>query len=1222
MKRILQLLLLTLLATSAWANFCNNPVPPCATDDPLSPCYKPDDPPPKCEPEVCGKCQKSPCHVGSGVYTFEVVDLKINTTGMPIQLSRRYQSTHAIDGENGYGWVSSLSARLHYAVYLKSAPSTYSKEANVRMPDGALYRFVENADGSFTPPEGRFDTLVQNGDGTWDLWLQRTRSRLHFSSTGDLLQMIDDYGNTLTWTYANDRLQRIEDTSGSGRYIDVTYGADGRVSDVTDLTGRNVQYTYDSSGVMTSATNPAGQAVTYAYTAGKYVPLLNAITDHWGRNVTNVVYDPQDRVVSYTEKGETYTYTYGYNGVATTTAKTDSSGNRWIYPFGTGGLVTDSLPPGGGAGEHIDYYASGLPQLKTDAVGVKTHYVYNTLGNPTSITYDYEGPTAVRWDYVYDATYPNNVLTVTPRVPATNQVHPHWQGEKYDYYGPGSPAPGALHHTYEVESDGVTSRVLKTMTYDAHGRVLTVTEATNAVTTYAYDAFGNLQSITHPPNNDAAIQPVTTFTADTLGRMLSETDANGAVSTFTWDVLDRPSSITLPRPFPGSTLTFTTTYYYDEYDTTNAVLVRRVVDPNGFAWRLGFDQYGQLLRVTDQVGNVTRFTRVKGLLTSRIDPNNYTVTYGYDARRRLSTVTYGDGSYEQYGFNADGTYASKRDRGNQTMTFGYDRFKRMVTKTYPNGGVITSTFLGQKQMSVSDTFSSPSETSSTTYDASFRVTSQTQGTRGAVSYTYTADNRRATQSVAGAATTTYGYYPDGSVRTIAWSPVSGTFKFDYTLTGQTQTITFPNGQTRSYGYDDQGRVTQVANVHPSAGNLATFAYGYDVDPFTSQANRLGRRTTVAANVPALGLTNALTRYAYDTLYQLTRADYPGGDSATWTYDANGNRTSASLNGTVSTFTYNTFGGNALNSEQLQSDGAAAFTYDANGSRTARTATGASYTYSHDYEKRLRSINGAVAAGYSYDFRGRRTVRTVNGAMTTFVYSDLDLVAENGAASAEYVYAPGIDAPLAMVRNGTVYYYDVDALGSVVAVNDAAGNVSNSYAYDAWGTFRARNETVANPFGFAARETGEGGYNYNRTRYYDPSIGAFESVDLLIGWTAEAYAIGKRPLPGAFPEYRYADNQPTMARDPLGLAPDYLSCRKGCMNELKTKMLACLRSLQNGQLGCIAIAAGCAGATGPAAVLACTLAYATCELLVWENYFGCEAEAQMTFRACVLKCACL
>src|SRR5262245_45649739 len=87
-------------------------------------------------------------------------------------------------------------------LYLFAAPSAYQTEADLRMPGGGEYRFVEiGSTGTFTPPPGRKDVLVKNVDGTFDLTIQRSRSVYHFGTDGALVSMTDDYGNALALTY-------------------------------------------------------------------------------------------------------------------------------------------------------------------------------------------------------------------------------------------------------------------------------------------------------------------------------------------------------------------------------------------------------------------------------------------------------------------------------------------------------------------------------------------------------------------------------------------------------------------------------------------------------------------------------------------------------------------------------------------------------------------------------------------------------------------------------------------------------------------------------------------------------------------------------------------------------------------------------------------------------------------------------------------------------------
>jgi hypothetical protein len=57
--------------------------------------------------------------------------------------------------------------------------------------------------------------------------------------------------------------------------------------------------------------------------------------------------------------------------------------------------------------------------------------------------------------------------------------------------------------------------------------------------------------------------------------------------------------------------------------------------------------------------------------------------------------------------------------------------------------------------------------------------------------------------------------------------IPGVFNFNYGLDGRYSQILMPNGQHRDFTFDEQGRSTQIANIHPTTGNLATYGYGYD-----------------------------------------------------------------------------------------------------------------------------------------------------------------------------------------------------------------------------------------------------------------------------------------------------------------------------------------------------------------------------------------------------------
>ena len=187
-------------------------------------------------------------------------------------------------------------------------------------------------------------------------------------------------------------------------------------------------------------------------------------------------------------------------------------------------------------------------------------------------------------------------------------------------------------------------------------------------------------------------------------------------------------TVTLPKPSPGSALTFQTTYAYDNYDSTSGLLFAHVTDPNGSLTRQGYNQFGQLVRTIDAMGNATSYGYTLGLLSSVTDANGNVTGYGYDAARRLASTTFPDGAVELYTYTGDNLLYQKTDRKNLTITYAYDRHKRMSQKTYPNSMSIVYTYQGQKLTQVVDASLTPTETHLYSYDASFRLASETQGT--------------------------------------------------------------------------------------------------------------------------------------------------------------------------------------------------------------------------------------------------------------------------------------------------------------------------------------------------------------------------------------------------------------------------------------------------------------------------------------------------------------
>lgn len=614
-----------------------------------------------------------------------------------------------------------------------------------------------------------------------------------------------------------------------------------------------------------------------------------------------------------------------------------------------------------------------------------------------------------------------------------------------------------------------------------------------------------MTSIIYPRNSVSGANPVYQFTRDAAGRVSSVIDPLSHAVTFQHDNVDRVTSVTLPPPSAGSPLNFTTTVAYDNFDSATGLVFVHRTDPNGRMTKQGFDQYGRIGQSIDTANGVTTYQYIRDMLYKVFDANgNRVIGFAYNKNKWVSATSHENALLESYTYFSNGLLKTVTDRKNQIITYNYDGLDRLTKKTYPDSTSDTFTYTGQKLTKVVDTFANPDETFLFGYDASYRINSETQATRGVITYGYDAADRLASYSLQSGPSAAYTYYSNGSLKTLQWSATAGQFDFGYRLNGQYDTVAFPNGQQRKYNFDDQGRLMQITNTHPSAGNLGTFNYGYDAP------GMLGLRSNMAD-------ASGTTGYSYDNRYQLSQVVYPNADVHSGTYDSIGNRLTSTVNGNAASSNYNKFSGNPNNSFQLQSDGSHNYTYDNNGNTTAD----GTYNFTYNYDNRMTAISGSgLSASYKYDFAGRRVSKAVGGQTTSYIYAGEDLIAERGANTADYVFGPGIDEPLALSRSGAISYYNADGLGSVRSLTDSAGTIQNSYSYDAWGVIQNQSVTIPQPFGYTAREFGEAGLWYYRARYMNPATGRFMNEDPL-------------RLVAGMNYYAYVGSNPTNFIDPLG-----------------------------------------------------------------------------------------
>jgi RHS repeat-associated protein len=355
-------------------------------------------------------------------------------------------------------------------------------------------------------------------------------------------------------------------------------------------------------------------------------------------------------------------------------------------------------------------------------------------------------------------------------------------------------------------------------------------------------------------------------------------------------------------------------------------------------------------------------------------------------------------------------------------------------------------------------------------------------------------------------------------------------------------ITATSDGDTSFGatYDDAGRLKTAAY------NNGAFAvtYTYDVgENGTGLLTGVGDSLTGTQvsftydddrRLKTIGLPNGKTiMQTWDNADRLTRLQSGDYVDLALTYDAGGRITSADLTAPLTPDTFIQTSSIALTCDAAAQINAAGFAYDVRG--RMRTAPGQTYTW--DGASRLTTI-GDVSLAYN-GLDSLRT-RTGGGATTHYYYNNAiglsPIVAEKNETTGQflryYVWTPGgrllylIDA----ADGNKVYFYHFDQVGSTLALTDAAGAVTDAWAYDPYGRILGRTGTNPQPFTYAGawgvRQEGAGGTLYHmRARYYDAVIGRFLTPEPIWPQLLE---------PKSLNPYQYAGADPILFADPTGL----------------------------------------------------------------------------------------
>ncbi len=715
------------------------------------------------------------------------------------------------------------------------------------------------------------------------------------------------YSQTRLTTYALDTQGRIAGLSRPGIPAE-TWLRDfaGQAGKYTDALDRSSQFSYrygPGKGDLVRSTDADGAVERFTYE--EMYHNLTRWEDELGR-VTTYQYDPLGNLIE-TE---------------------DALGNKWKQTWNT----YESSNPPGTLGTFTDSrnnttsytYDSQTRRLSTieDANNQFTVFEqYDDAGNPMTVTDRLQHQTRFVFDNLRQLRLVQDALDGVFR---TNY--------------------NALGQTTIVTDEAAQ---IATYAYDQRGWLTAMTEGVGyslrRTTTYLYDLVGNMTGVVSPRQIDGN-NLLTQFLYDNLNRVTGTIDAAGKetktiydavgnvtssedqlqrIATFSYDKLNRRTEMTQAAN-SGNPLRRTTTYLYDKADNLTSVVSPRKINDVNLHTDFLIDKLNRVTVTIDALNQRTTTTfDAAGNVSSTKDPLNRLMTYSYDKLNRRSGMT-------------TGAQLDPSDPGHRIVTYLYDvegNLTRMIDSPHFVGeSEIVTDYLFDKLNRVTVTIDALLQRATTMYDALDRVTSVEDKSGRRVTYSYDVLNRREMMTEAAHST-------DPNVRRVT------TFLYD-AANNMTGTLRPPVGgvpddRLTSYAYDALNRrteVTDAAHLPPANPTRRTTTTLYDafgnvtaiIDPVGNQTqfrfdylNRVtvtvdpNNRQTVKVFDVADNVTSVTDRrgkerrFTYDGLNRrLTEAWMQTGtpiNTLTFDYDAIGNVTSTTANGTANVYTYDDVG---------------------------------------------------------------------------------------------------------------------------------------------------------------------------------------------------------------------------------------------------------------------------------------------------------------------------
>ncbi|MBO0822379.1 MAG: AHH domain-containing protein [Actinobacteria bacterium] len=1017
-----------------------------------------------------------------GNYSSSVTDARVATAGPALAITRRYNSLDPrASGLFGAGWST-----VYDMAVTPDGGGTGS--VVVTLADGTQVRFAQNSDGSYSPQQGIFATLISVGNGSWEL-RDKSSTVYIFNPAGQLTSISDNRGRAETLAYDSSSPPQLTTiTSASGRSLHLTLSGGHVTSVATDPVGGSpLTWTYSYSGnelTRVCAPQAAPNCTAYAYTSGSH--LQSALTD--------------SGPVGFWPLADTSGTT------AASAVGANLGADKGMYLAG----ATPGQDAGPGAGSNATaarFAGSGAVQLPPSALTELGPFLsleawFKTTSDGVIVGYQDQPITGtpVKWT-------PALYVGTDGKLRAE-----FWHGQATPITSAAAVSDGRWHQAL-LSSNGSTQSLY------LDGHLIGTVAGTIVDDAMDYTVIGDGFTSSGWPAATSANQNFG-FTGDIADVAVYDTPLGAAAATAHWQTSQAAaelSQITLPSGRSQVQVSYNT--------VTDRVATE--TDSGGGTWTLGGLGYAgtagtvtAAAALTDpRHGTITSvYDPLRGYqLTSQTDQSGGTTTWSYNTAGFADSTTNPDGSTTNNTVDARGniTSQSAQRASGQWFTNYYTYYLDTASAFDPRNDRMTSDADGRSASAADSTYRT-----SWAYDAYGDVTAeQLPATPGypagrSLSWTYTAG----TEPAAGG-----GTEPPGlpSTRT---DPANGKTSYAYDAAGDLTSQTDPNGLVTTWTYDALGRKTSMTKAGvttaytydgvgrlltqtgPAAANLVTGAT--HTQKITSTYDGDGNLLTATAADTTGGDTARTTTRTYNTHGQLASITDPAGSVTSYTYDAAGNiATQTDPDGVTYSFTYTPAGQQAtksllnwagnpddpsspatllLNSRAYDPAGQLASDTDSMGRTT-------SYTYYLDGLQATVTATGALLNGsttpasvilhaYTYDGAGNLVQDVANGGLTTTNYardaasqltsstldpagldrvtsygydadSNLTSVIQTGTGSSGSRETANVYDPAGYLTRQTVHdggqnlvtTYTVDVLGHVLSVTDPRGNVTGATA---------------------------------------------------------------------------------------------------------------------------------------------------------------------------------